>query len=142
MFRSQKYGMDAVDPREPSRPEKPGRVQELGLIFQRTETQTNTGDSTIKLPVRKIRGSEKLHSQLILRQGLNLLLPVFLAILWCRIASELLGGEKEEAGSKQTRSFISKHYKWTKLIFPCSENIEGRKTRFGDEIEKKNPLNH
>lgn len=25
MFRSQEYGMDAVDPGEPSRPEKPGR---------------------------------------------------------------------------------------------------------------------
>lgn len=62
---------------------------------------------------------------------------MFLGVLWCGIASELLGGEKEETGSKQTRPFISKHCKWTKLIFPCSENIEGRKTRFGDEIEEK-----
>lgn len=101
MFRSQEYSTDTVDPRESSRPEKPGRVQELGLSFQRTETQTNTSDSTIKLPVRKITGSEKPQSQLRLRQGLNLLLPVFLGILciayklYCfRIAGREEGGDR------------------------------------------------
>jgi hypothetical protein len=37
-------------------------------------------------------------------------------------------------GSKQTQSFISKNSKRAKLIFPFSEDIEGRKARFGDEI--------
>lgn len=126
MFRSQEYMVwmrwiqETFPPRE---------------ARESARAQTNTSDSTRELPVRKIRGSEKPQSAKV-KAGLNLLLPVFLGVL-CRIASELLGGEKEETGSEQTRPFISKHCKWTKLIFPCSENTEGRKTRFGDEIEKK-----